>query len=256
MAVLLAGPKSVTHREPPPEWVARLREIDPIREPVSYLDFRWHSGSERWILYEMVPAVVNGVVVIDPDLYKALRGPDPELLDETIRDALHQAGMSPYQWQRFQGTGRYARPCWVIQGTKGGHLFAFDDPTRELAMRMGLPQEPPKPGGLPYAPFDERVVRQVLNMNRLIASRNDIAELHRQSTPTAWRNQVRTKKQHARGEWVKWIEEMFRDVGETFNDAYRKGEYDAVGAPIQDATELHRKDDEETARFIETGNFT
>lgn len=254
MAVLLAGHGS--RKSFPPEWLARLREVDPIRESVSYLEPRWHEGAERWILYEMVPAVVNNEILIDRDLYKALNSTDPLLLAEDIRDSLHQAGMSPYQWQRFQETRRYARPCWVIQGTKGGHLYAFDIPTRELAMRTGLPQEPPRPGDLPYAPFDERVVRQVLNMNRLVAARNDLAELKRNSTTESWKAQVRTKKQEARAVWVQWIEEMFADVGETFNDAYRQGEFDAVDAPIIDANELQRKDEEESARFIETGNFT
>jgi hypothetical protein len=121
----------------PPEWVARLREIDPIRDAVSYLELVWYEPAERWMLYEMVPAYMSETGPTVPlQILEELKGTDPELIPETAPLITRR------QWLLYQQTGRWARPSWVIQGSKGGHLVSYDPATIELLQRTGRSSTP------------------------------------------------------------------------------------------------------------------
>lgn len=239
-------------RQPPPEWVARLREIDPIRDAVSYLEFVWYEPAERWVLYEMVPAYdidVNGVKepTVPLAILEELKGTDPDLIPWTAPLVSHR------QWLLFQKTGRWARPSWIIQGTKGGHYASYDKATVELCKLMQRPCEPPKAGDLPYAPFDERTVTGILRMNKMLATQNNLDAFRREHSGEGAKRTFRESLKAARAEYVKFLDDQMEEAAEHFVDAYRAGEYDK--APVSDV-DWTKKDEQETDTFIETGNFT
>ncbi len=231
-------PDAITyrHREAQPEWVARLREISPISEVVSWLAIRWHADFSRWILYEMVPNRF-----IDPAFRSELEGEHPDRLPDWARI------VSVYQWEMFRKYKVHARPCWVIQGTKGGHKVAFDPADQELCRAQGLPPEPPKPGELPYAPFDERVAQQI------IRAKNDLAEFKRKhGTTPAWKRTYAENLRAARAQYVSFINDQFEEPTEYFVEALRKGELENAPRTTKDFVKENEAADE---NYIQSGRF-
>lgn len=230
------------HREPPKEWVDRLREVSPISEIHSWLDLHWMRYAERWALYECVPVQF----ITDEGLIEELMGPDPEgPLGEHL-------SVSRYQQQMFRQHKVHARTSWIIQGEHGGHQAVYGEAAKELCRARGLPTEAPRPGDLPYAPFDERVVRQIQRMSKLVKVRGDLAEFKKRFGKVEnWKKEQREALRDARKEYVAFINEQFGDADE-FVSAYRKGELDNAPRTEKDFTELNEVAD---SRYIETGRF-
>jgi hypothetical protein len=59
----------------------------------------------------------------------------------------------------------------------------------------------------------------------------------------------------ARAAQLAWLDEQFEEPAGHFVDAYRKGEYDAVDAPVLDIDWVE-KDAQESHNYIETGSFS
>lgn len=226
-------------RVPPPEWVAALRAVSPKSETHSWAWLRWLPTDQRWALYEMVP-----FAGISELWHELLQGPHPD----TDPDSL----ITPFQWEMYRAHRVHARPMWIIQGTNGGHLYTFDQATRELAKAAGRPAEPPAPGALPYAPFDQRVVRQLIQHDRLTAARRDLAQVRKQSTGAAYLASVREAKKEARAAMLRFIDAQFGEADEFVTKATKAGELDDTKPVDRDWV---RDDEIASHRFIETGRY-
>jgi hypothetical protein len=249
--VVDAGPAArpdeifILQQDPPEDWVRRLREISPISDVVSWLDFHWHTPSQRWVIYECVPIKY----VDDLTLLEDLMGPDADSPEG------QRAGttVTSYQQRMYHKHRVHARPCWVIQGTKGGHQVVYGESTKELCRARGLPTEPPMPGDLPYAPFDERVVTQLIRMNKLVKVRNDLGEFKRKhGNVENWKREKREELRRARAEFVKFLDDQLTDGDDLLKSAARKGEID--NAPVDDR-EYVEDAELQNARYVETGHF-
>lgn len=229
--------------EIPIEWERRLREVSPISDAVSWLALRFHPDFERLVLYENVPIRY----VDDNTLIEDLAGPDPST--EAGKDVL----VSSYQQEMFRKHRVHARPCWIIQGERGGNKVEFSDSDRELCRAYGLPTEPPKPGSLPYAPFDERVVRQILAMSKLTRFKNDIGAFKiRYGTVEGQKQEYKKAMEAARLEYIKYLNEQFAEPAEHFIAAAAKGEMDNHKRVEDDFQKL---DEQADAKYYETGRF-
>lgn len=229
-------------RQVPPEWEARLREISPVSDTVSWLCLKWHPACERWFVYEMVPDQFIG-----PGMRAELEGPHPHTLEDWARI------VTPWQWEAYRKYRVHARLAWIIQGSNGGHKAVFSDIDKELMRAEGLPTEPPPIGSLPYAPFDERVVVQLLAMNKLVQAKNDLSEFKRRwgNTPgfkRSYNNQLR----EARGRYVQFINKQFEHGDDDLQAAYGKGELEH--APRTD-DDFVQKDEAADQRYIDRGRF-
>lgn len=233
----------VYHDRPvPPEWEQRLREISPISDVVSWLALKWHPAIERWFVYEMVPDQF-----ISPDWRSELEGEHPHKLEEWARI------VTPYQWEMYRKHRVHARPCWIIQGNHGGHKVQFDAADQELCRAEGLPTEPPAFGSLPYAPFDERVVQQLVRRNKLVQAKNDLSEFRKRHGDTeGFKRTYRDALQKAREQYVGYINTQFADGDEFFKKAYGAGELEHAPRTQDDFVEKEEKQDE---KYITTGRF-
>lgn len=230
-------------RDVPPAWERRLREISPISDTHSWLAFRWFDEAQRWVLYECIPIRF----IADNDKLADLAGPDPDTADGA--DVL----VSRFQQQMFRLHRVDARPCWVIQGTNGGHHAAYTKAMQEDHRALGLPTEPPKPGDLPYADFDERVVRQLVEMSKLVRFKNDFGEFKRRfGTVDGQKREAANALRAARERYVRFINSQFTDGDEEFVTAYRAGDLDHAPRTEDDFVE---KDERADQRYIETGRF-
>jgi hypothetical protein len=233
----------VFHDRPvPPEWEARLREVSPISDTLSWLALRWFAEAERWVLYECVPNEF-----IERSMRSELEGAHPDTLPDWGRI------VSAYQWDMYRKHRVHARPSWVIQGTKGGHKVAFSEPDQELCRAAGLPPHPPAPGDLPYAPFDERVVTQILRMSKLAQAKNSLSEFKKKYGSVAGqKREYREALREARKLALVHYNEQFEEPTEHFVKALRVGELD--DAPRTNI-DWQKKDELSDEKFVETGRF-
>ncbi|HUR55044.1 MAG TPA: hypothetical protein VMZ71_13005 [Gemmataceae bacterium] len=246
-ATLAAVPDAVLYaqREPPAEWVARLREISPVSEVVSWLDLKWSVHSQRWRLYDCVPIQF----VTDEELVKDLMGPDPD----SPEGQREMVTVSRYQQEMFRTHKVHARDFWCIQGTKGGNPVVYSESTKELCRAYRLPTEPPAPGSQCYAPFDERVVVQLLRYNKLMQCKNDLGQFKRTyGSVENWKQEKRNQLREARTLFVQMLNDQLLDGDDDLKSAVRKGEL--ADAP-RDDREFVQENEEMDARYIETGHF-
>jgi hypothetical protein len=233
----------VLHDRPvPPEWEARLREISPISDDHSWLCLKWHPACERWFVYEMVPDRF-----ISQGFRAELEGAHPHTLEEWARIC------TPWQWDAYRKYRVHARLAWIIQGSNGGHKAIFSDIDKELMRAEGLPTEPPTFGSLPYAPFDERVVRQLIAMNKLVQVKNDLSEFKKRwGKSDGFKRTYATQLREARSKYVDFINKQFSDGDEEMATAYGKGELEH--APRTD-DDFVQKDEALDEKYRNTGRF-
>lgn len=230
-------------RDVPVAWERRLREVSPRSDVHSWLAFRWFAEAQRWMLYECVPIRF----VVDNELIADLGGPDPET--PAGADVL----VSRYQQQMFRQYRVHARPMWVIQGTKGGHYASYSKAVEEDHRALGLPPEPPKPGDLPYADFDERVVRQIVAASQLVRFKQDFGEFKRRfGTVEGQKREAASALRAARERYVAFINSQFEDGDDLFRTAYATGEL--ADAP-RTTSEFVQENEESDQRYIERGRF-
>jgi hypothetical protein len=274
--VLVTG-EFVYDREAPKEWTQALRDISPISEDRGWLELVWESGDpwcpvQRWELYEMVHPSV-----IDPMELFALRGANPRATGhpctslpisswaarpaadyqpchcrektEAWRDS--ESMVSLTEWKLFQRTGYIGRPFWVIQGTTGGNKVGFTHEEGLLLEAEGYPPIAPPGGSLPYAPFDQRVVRQITRFNRLWQFKNNIQE-YRESMGPGYERYRKGVDKELRKQLVAHLKEQMHDVAEDFIRAADLGELDNVARTEIDYDRLDQMNDE---HFVETGKI-
>lgn len=238
----------VRSQEPPPEWVSALRAISPKSTIHSWLYLHWSPAIQRWVLYEMVPVTPIERQTSDW-VIEELMGPHPDMRDPTVDPPL----CSPFQWEAYRRFGVNARLAWIIEGTTGGHEVVYDQPTKELLKATGRPVDPPKPGSLPYAPFDGRVIRQIVAMDKLKQVRNDLAEFKRRNTGAGFDATQKEAFRQARAAMVKHLDDQLADCIADYKAALSHGELDK--APERDV-DWQAKDEHQKHSFIETGSLT
>jgi hypothetical protein len=222
-------------RTPDPAWQQALDRIAPPHPNKSRLLVRWHGGRayfdedvgrvvwqpiERWIIWELLPtalmsprfpavvrmhaSVAEGGVTLD-----RLQGVTGLLeLDRAFTDR--------EQWAIYRETGQYARMAWIIQGSRGGHQRNFTEWQKLGLARRGLRDDPPYPGELPFAPFDNRVLDQLHRLQQSQAW-NDVSARAERS----WHlldDEEKAQAQEARRALADWAEDQ---LGEVLDSATR-----------------------------------
>lgn len=234
----------VPSREPDPRWTARLREVFPIQENRAYPEIVWEAGDDetiehegkplwlgiqRWVIYEMAPKALAYQLGID-DLLDGPWQPN-EIVSRT-------------QWQLWRSHGRYGVPSWVIEGDNGGHKLRFSPREVETLKLLGVEHpEPPIPGSLPYAPFDERVVAKLVEAYRL-------AQIQSKKSY----RQLRDEEERAfREAQVKWLgEQINRELASDVAKAIDKLD---IRTPLSTLdTDFSREVAEAEQAYIETGD--
>lgn len=226
-------------RVPPPEWRAALRAVSPRSAVHSWAYLHWLSRDQRWMVYECVPDQS-----ISPLFRELLAGPHPDQDPDTL--------VTPFQWAMYREHRVHARPFWVVQGHTGGHYYTFDAATRELMKATQRPVTPPEVGALPYAPFDGRVVRHLINHNRLAQVRNDLTALRAMGTNAAHADQIRAAKKDARRAMIRFMDEQLTEADDYLVRGSRAGELDGTRPEERDWSrdlELGRQN------FIEHGHY-
>lgn len=222
------------------QWQTLLEAAVPrVEGYVSHLRIVWEAGDpwdtvQRWYLYDCTPRQVfedsaarkrimgvrddeNGdaILIRDLDSHSPREDGyfDASIVSEdadgtTVQGeyiALRPRECTLQQWHLWHQHGVYGIPWWVIQGDKGGHKRHFSTQEKKALNYRKLPCDPPVPGSLPYAPFDQRVLDRILRYDRL---RRTEMKLSREGVRTEHQALV-TK---ARNDYLDLMTEMVMDA--------------------------------------------
>ena len=247
----------VLSREVPAEWLRDLRAISPVSPAHSYLNFRWYPARKidrktetavdtgRWLLDQWMPRPF-----IHPDMVRMLEDRPPRLLPDSQRHG-RELFVSDFRHEMYRQHKVLVKRWWVLQGDQGGHPAEYTDREVKIRKAIGLPIEPPRIGSLPYAPFDNRVVRQILRYDRLLRYGQDIDRLKASASNEATKREEADAEEQFRRDYVAWLKEDLRESTAFLTDYSRKTEADMTLRPATKAEEnaAARLEDE----FIATG---
>lgn len=254
-------------RSLPEEWFRELRSLSPKSDDVGWLYLHWESGEpwvpgQRLVLYEMIHEKF-----VDFDILEELEGPHPrseghmcsinvpkqfQCLCRRKTEGWRGGPCSCItltQWKLWRSTGYHATPFWIIQGRNGGHKWHFNEHEELMCKQADLPSSPPRLGALPYAPFDKRVVKQIVRHNRLTALGLSIAEFKRKMGPgyAAYKADV---GREMRRQYLEYLTEQLREESDLFISAARKGQMDDGPKTTIDYVKL---EEAASAHYVETG---
>lgn len=214
-------------RAPNPAWVEMCERLAPPGLAVSWLKMVWEAGDPwqpigRWTIWQMFP--VGKVPTSKAD---GLRGPSPRSTGHACFDGYCQcltkrrrwvdgpesaAGISLTTWKLFQETGCYGERYWVCQGTKGGHRSSYDAMESMTAQAMGLPEQPPEMGDLPYADPDRRTWDAIAQRDQVLQweMETGLGALH----PDRASKQIRDASERAAEKLARWLDAQYDEPTE------------------------------------------
>ena len=160
---------------PDAHFQGELDRIAPPNETLTSLLLYWEHGDawqpiNRWFVGHVYPR--HAVAQWRRQL---LEGPNPRSqgfwqYDEhgvqTWR-SLAPPGVNRRQWEFWQAGGGFLEPFWVIQGSKGGHPYQYSQAEQQLMEAQGLTAHLVRPGDLPYADPDLRVIPKIQELDRI-----------------------------------------------------------------------------------------
>jgi hypothetical protein len=199
-----------------PSVLEALAELAPKSELMPWLHLYWEPGEtwcpvERFVLANMVPKAVlraehnfyqlmTGETYENASLYSELEGPNPRAgghYDEVLERYIHDENRLPpsitqRQWLLYHEHGAHALPCWIVQGTKGGHKRHFNELEQLVLKTRGRPFTAPVPGqkGYPFAHPDSRMVDAMRKVDQLMKFQEETGKDFRLRTD---KDVVRTK---------------------------------------------------------------
>lgn len=238
-------------RPVPEGWAADVRRLAPRTDRASHLVLFWESGSpqepvQRWTLYEATPvALVQpwrlGMFLADPPCRCSYES-------RTLARCPRCHGMQSPGRSRIlkylHETECLALPYWVIQGSDGGHRVRYGQAEEKWAALMRRPSAPPTPGSLPYAPFDQRVVRKVRQFDRALRAFRSLADAVAHEQVAAERDFRRALADY-----------MDLSVSQAFDDLSQQRKANLIDELPRNHTADRRTVDTAAARetFIDTG---
>lgn len=184
-------------KRPPEDWETRLRAISPIVDRTSHLRFRWRASVEQWELYECTP-----LPLVSAERIAQLSQHWSELPPSQQHG--RKRYVTEYQHYMFRTHGVDARRFWVLQGNTGGTPAVFTERERKLLEAIGESGEVIPLGTLPYAPFDERAVRAILQRDKLLHAGYDLDRLAAMSRPDALKAADDADDKEYRAKFLEW----------------------------------------------------
>ena len=176
----------------PADTVRALARLAPRVDRASHLVCFWESGTpatpvQRYEIYEATP-----IALVGPWKLRAFHA------DPVCRCAFEAAELSACpRCGGMQSPGRQriadylhrteclALPFWIVQGEHGGHRHRHTETEKSWARLMGLPEDPPAPGDLPFVLPDERVWRKIRQYDRTKRAHQHLADAYAEDQKAA-----------------------------------------------------------------------
>jgi hypothetical protein len=199
----------------PPEWERQLAELSSPNARFPWLKIVWEPGRpdaviERYVIYWMFPEHL-----VKPDTLEQLQRATPPqgYYDATLQEYVDEENciITTRMWHLYRETGCGSRLFWIIQGEHGGHQRWFA-PKEKVELRMrGLPDDPPIPGELPYAEFDQRTLDALTKYFALRSVKGSIKRM-REISPEAYAARAADEERAYREGVAAWLSEQVADM--------------------------------------------
>lgn len=218
----------------PEEWQTALRDAAPAGERLSNFQIVWEPGEpqapiQRYVLWQMRPRENTRKMIV--------RG-DPRVLGLTQEHprkyAKWDAHLGCYRkwgggfaatdlmtWKLYHETGQYGQRWWVIQGAHGGHRYDLTKVEQKiLAMKSKRREvDVPLAGDLPYAEFDERVLRHLRKLESVARWQKVCA--YADANEARLDAEEQKEAEESRRLMSDWLDEQFGAVFSEFSGVYR-----------------------------------
>lgn len=182
--------------------------------------------------------------LIKPDTLVGLEGPAPDTLGyfknvkqsyQTVKPGCHPLSarrwvstappnVTQRKWDLYRQFGCEARLFWVIQGGKGGHKYKIKSPhEKKLRKLMGLPADTPYIGQLPFAPFDDRVIDQLISLDeerKQVTFATELLNRSRETADMAEAAELRSLREQLKKWWSDQVDEAVDLAGMTGPGGY------------------------------------
>ncbi len=262
----------VWDREVPKAWQETLDRLAPPHDKLAHYRLVWEPGEpeapvQRWVIWQMRPKALTEQLVWTARHHPERAHPkvvglleehprknakwDPEFGGYRKHDG-RVAKTDRLTYELYQQTGCLGERFWIVQGDRGGHRWALSQTEKRLLWfaTNGLMKDVPFPGDLPYAPFDRRVVKHLLDIERIVMTRKVLQYAEKQEALLDAEEQAEAEQ--ARALYFDWIGEQFAEVADEFRGLYRKILADRpVGLEkVASVTEAEQRD-----VFIKTGQM-
>ena len=266
-------------REPDPAWQADLERIAPKSDKANWLEIVWYPGEpyepvQRWVLYEVMPLLDR----VPEGFLEDIKGPDPKVdgywkkdddidpvlatkktLDGTPMRWHSNSVHSHIAWKLFRKLGEKAYPLltWIIQGSKGGHLWQLGQTELGILEGHGIQgADTPCPGELPYADYDPRVSAKLAERDKLRRWRQSTAWDDRGMKKTAAGLWVRGDRKAAEEDYnrrvMKWLEDQIETAWSDLSrvNLPQPSEFKDPNYVVEDEDEIDREFIEDTATTV------
>lgn len=245
-------------KQPYGEWESALRAISPKSDTHSYLLFAWKEPLDealgaapkekgRWCLYEAIP---NALIATDRRM--ELESPPFWTLPQAERHG-QAVTVSAYQWAMYHAHKVDVRPFWCLQGSEGGTPMHLAPIERRYLRLMHKPEWPLAVGELPYAPWDDRVRKAVMERDRLVKLGGSVDRLRATGSSEAMKAAAEAAEKEYRRTFWTVMSERLGETTELF--AYCAKQEGADGVFRRQTREGSIVAKEARDHFIETGRI-
>lgn len=231
------------HREVPEAWQAALDAVCPAGDKLSRFLIVWEPGEpqapiQRWTIWQMRPPEVTRRMlarkyqgrVIDPRVmgladYHPRRGARWDDRAKCYRRHDGSLAMTDrLTWELYHRTGSWGTRWWVIQGPAGGHRYTLTHTEKKLlgTSSDGRERDVPFAGDLPYAPFDQRVVRHFAQMEAVATWHRVLAKAEVAAQHRVWDADEQHALEAARASLADWIDRQFGALWDDYSPVYKQ----------------------------------
>jgi hypothetical protein len=204
----------------PPEWERQLAELSPPNNRFPYLKLVWEPGRpdaviERYVIYWMIPECRITPGTFDAEQLEQLqRDTPPQGYYDAVKEEYvdeENCLITTRMWHLYRETKCLGKLFWVVQGAHGGHLRWFSANERTALRMQNLPDEPPLPGELPYAEFDQRTI-SALTKYFVLKGVHDSLKRMKELSPEAYAAHKAEEEKAFRAHLASWVSEQVADM--------------------------------------------
>jgi broad specificity phosphatase PhoE len=151
----------------------------------------------------------------------------------------------------YRRTGQYGQRWWTIQGYGGGHRYALTETESKVLniANQGKQKQFPPAGELPYADFDDRVIRAIGAIQQVavwhrVCEKADLLEKR-------WDAEQKAAAQVARGHLADWLDHQWSGTWEDFKGDYKAALRNIPAPPVDQRAHLVPHGAEDNAQWKE-----
>ena len=156
-------------------------------------------------------------------------------------------------YQLYQDTGMFGQRWWVIQGNTGGHRYLLNPTEKKLlgSKADGRFQDVPLAGDLPYAPFDQRVVQHLGEIEQVAIWQRVVQ--HAEANEARYDADEKFSAEVARSALADWLDRQYAATWDEFKPVYKQALRDMAPTGLSRANIVPADNAQWKEQFVASG---